>query len=183
MILETAQMLSTAHYTLDDNLIAYKPTHRNHPCNVWLRSSSRHYAWLYQLFLALVQEMEYRYGTKHSTYTKHNEALQRSPLNLKDNGWTDPPQAMPNEYKVSGDPVEAYRRYYIGDKYRFAKWSKREVPTWFDLTYWYKLTPIEYAQRIIFMLDESNMKKTSMYKQFNSTFGFTAGQIFDKITS
>ena len=182
MILETAQMLSTVHYTLDDNLVAYKPTHKNHPCNVWLRSSSRHYRWLYQLFLALVQEMEYRYGTKHSTYIKHNEVLQSPPLNLKDNGWTDPPQAMPNEYKVSNDPVTAYRNYYIADKYKFAKWSKREVPSWFDLTQWYKLSNDEYSQRIIFMLDESNIKKTNIHQLFYSTFGFTTGQIFDKIT-
>ena len=45
MILETAQLLSTAHHELDGASVAYKPTHKNHPSAVWVRSSSDHYRW------------------------------------------------------------------------------------------------------------------------------------------
>ena len=45
MILETAQLLSTAHYELDGESPAYKPTHKNHPSAVWVRKSLDHYLW------------------------------------------------------------------------------------------------------------------------------------------
>jgi len=38
---------------------------------------------------------------------------------------------MPEQYKVPGDSVAAYRAYYIGDKARFSKWTKRNPPEWF----------------------------------------------------
>ena len=45
MVLETAQMLSTA-IQLDSDYdykdLVYKPTYANHPCNVWVRQS-KHY--------------------------------------------------------------------------------------------------------------------------------------------
>jgi hypothetical protein len=31
-------------------------------------------------------------------------------------------QVMPAYYQVPGDPVRAYRAYYIGEKLKFAKW-------------------------------------------------------------
>jgi hypothetical protein len=31
----------------------------------------------------------------------------------------------------SFDSVASYRRYYIGDKYHFAKWTGRPIPRWF----------------------------------------------------
>ena len=43
MILETAQMLSTAHIELDGIQVAYKATHKNHPSTVWVRSSAAAY--------------------------------------------------------------------------------------------------------------------------------------------
>ena len=39
-------------------------------------------------------------------------------------------QAMPEQYKQT-DPVEAYRKYYLGEKASFAKWTKRKAPDWF----------------------------------------------------
>ena len=35
---------------------------------------------------------------------------------------------MPDQYKVPGDPVAAYRAYYVGEKARMLKYTKREVP-------------------------------------------------------
>jgi hypothetical protein len=41
------------------------------------------------------------------------------------------PQAMPEKYRVAGDPVKAYRQYYIHEKSRFAKWNHSDMPAWY----------------------------------------------------
>ena len=58
MILEYAQMLSTAHRELDGNVpdILYKSTHKNHPSTIWTRASKQHYDWLFRLFRMLSAE-------------------------------------------------------------------------------------------------------------------------------
>ncbi len=53
------------------------------------------------------------------------------PSTIEDLGLTPFPQAMPDVYKVPGDAVAAYRRFYIGEKASFATWTKRPIPTWF----------------------------------------------------
>lgn len=72
MLLETAQMLSTAHRVLDPDFpkiardcdrILYKKTHINHPCNKWVRQSVHNYNWLYSYYNALGIEYNYRYNT------------------------------------------------------------------------------------------------------------------------
>ena len=53
MILEYAQLLSTAHRVLDGDDAhpdLYKIAHKNHPSTRWTRSSEDHYVWLYELF-------------------------------------------------------------------------------------------------------------------------------------
>jgi hypothetical protein len=37
---------------------------------------------------------------------------------------------MPDEFKVE-DVVESYRRYYMGEKKRFATWKFSDTPKWF----------------------------------------------------
>ena len=57
MILESAQMLCTAHhvYNNGDN-VPYKKAHLNHPSTIWVRDSIHHYNWLYDHMLALGRE-------------------------------------------------------------------------------------------------------------------------------
>ena len=44
MIVETAQLLSTAHHVLDgEQARLYRKTHVNHPCSVWTRKCSANY--------------------------------------------------------------------------------------------------------------------------------------------
>jgi hypothetical protein len=94
MILETAQLLSTAHRVLDgvetveqkyvdgslparwrnvkrwklsdnrENLL-YSATHINHPSAVWVRQSVANYMWLSNLLVELCKEYTYRYGKVH----------------------------------------------------------------------------------------------------------------------
>ena len=154
MIVEYAQLLSTAHRVLDgeeyegrtannrrirrfkmansniENTL-YKASHINHPSAIWVRESSQHYWWLYLLFRELCMEYTHRYGKIHSTESKLGEILQIKPKNIKDNGFVEPPQAMPDYCKVPGDSIKAYQMYYVNEKIGFAKWTKRDIPSWF----------------------------------------------------
>ena len=48
MILETAQLLCTAHHELGTSIeIPYKATHKNHPSAIWVRDSAENYMWAY----------------------------------------------------------------------------------------------------------------------------------------
>ena len=65
MILEYAQMLSTAHRVLDEDDAhpdLYKIAHKNHPSTIWTRSSKQHYDWLFRLFRMLSAEYSIRFG-------------------------------------------------------------------------------------------------------------------------
>jgi hypothetical protein len=137
MILEYAQLMSTAHRELDgDDCVdqLYKSTHKNHPSAIWARSSDKHYMWLYELFCALSEEYQTRYGKEHLTFTKLHGILQYLPHNIRANGFTDPPQCMPDMYKHD-DCITAYRSFYRHDKSRFAKWQYSDVPTWYTTSH------------------------------------------------
>ena len=132
MVLESAQMLSTAHRELDDNVpdILYKSAHKNHPSTLWTRSNASHYAWHYDHFIALCDEYTHRYGKVHASDTKLRDVLAKLPRNITCGEFTQPPQCMPDQYKCN-DSVTAYRNYYKGDKARFAEWNKsRPAPNW-----------------------------------------------------
>ena len=139
MILETAQLLSTAHRVLDedddrhDRLGLYKQTHRNHPSAVWVRQAVGNYVWTHQLLISLCREYTHRYGKAHKT-SRLVEPLANPPAHISTTPFrTAIPQCMPDEYK-DHDPVVAYRRYYINDKRDIAQWKKTtSAPRWFNL--------------------------------------------------
>ena len=109
----------------------YLPTHPNHPCNVWLRKSRRHFGFLGKLALLLCAEYEgpYQSGKPHGAKDCIIKCLSYA-HKFPDNGWEDPPMAMPDEYRRD-DVVEAYRAFYLGSKSRFARWTRnRKPPKW-----------------------------------------------------
>lgn len=154
MILETAQLLSTAHRVLDGEMYIgktantgrnvkrwkmddeymentlYKATHINHPSAVWARESNNNYTWLYYHFMALCQEYTHRYGKTHACEDKLIIALAIPPKNIPNYQMTAMPQAMPDEYKDSKCSVQAYRNYYKGAKKHQSKYTNREAPEW-----------------------------------------------------
>ncbi len=136
MILEYAQMLSTAHRERDgderaDNLSMYKRAHLNHPSTVWTRENEAQYNWLYSLFVALSDEYSYRYEKKHSTDLLLRDVLEMPPENIqKDMPFKQPPQCMPDEYKCD-DSIIAYQNFYMGEKSHFCTWKKRDIPRWY----------------------------------------------------
>ena len=136
-------------------------THANHPCSIWARSSIENYMWLYELFEALSVEKLHRYPTgPNNTRLQYGKFLSNPPTNLKTTGFTNPPLAMPARYKAS-DVVESYQRYYVGDKFHFAKWTNRSIPKWFLN----KLSTVWEADpdsRVMTLLDPKKSKKTQI---------------------
>jgi hypothetical protein len=132
MILESAQLLCTAHRLLDEstNEKLYKATHKNHPSAQWVRLSLHNYNWLYDLFCNLCDEYTFRYGKVHLTDTKLRELLKQPPKNIPNVPFTQPPQAMPEQYRTS-DSILSYRNYYKFEKNHLAAWSKRSIPDWY----------------------------------------------------
>jgi len=134
MILESAQMLSTAHRVLDgdehaDNVGMYKMTHKNHPSTIWVRANSENYDWLQEHMEALLTEYTHRYGKRHAT-ERLIHSLWEHPKNITHDDFTDPPQCMP-DYCKGDDAVSAYQNYYILEKSDFATWKRRDKPEWF----------------------------------------------------
>lgn len=66
MILETAQLLSTAVRYIGVD-VGYKSTHVNHPCAIWVRASRHNYAWAVAHGQALAAEYTKRYGKIHKS--------------------------------------------------------------------------------------------------------------------
>jgi hypothetical protein len=137
MILETAQLLCTAHRVLDDrgplyydDQGYYKSTHVNHPSAIWVRSSVPAYMWTHALLLCLCEEYTRRYGKVHKVESSGLMAKLVDPPGILHNTKpTFPPQCMPEQYKRD-DVVEAYRAYYVGEKHKIAKWRTGKKPTW-----------------------------------------------------
>ena len=114
-----------------DESLLYRAVHFNHPCNIWIRKTEDNYFWLYDHFMYLGEEFEYRYGKKHSTIELLGERLCDAPRALTSSGLSDYVLAMPDKYKVLC-PITSYREFYKGDK-TFAKWERgRAQPEWWN---------------------------------------------------
>jgi len=161
MIVESAQMLSTAHRVLDGKLMLkpsksgkrmikywclfegaddleaeilyYKAVHMGHPCTVWTTLSSGNYRWHYEHFVALCDEYTYRYGKVHKTDSLLRSALWTLPRNIDDGPLTPFALAMgSNPECMFSDAVKSYRLYYKTKQDRFKMaWTNRNVPKWF----------------------------------------------------
>jgi hypothetical protein len=129
MILESAQMLCTAHHCFGSvwqkENVPYKQAHLNHPSTVWTRRSKATYMWLYRHMISLGDEYTKRYGKKHLSINKCAEFLATPPRHIQGEEFVQPPQAMPDEYK---DPcsIQAYWNYYIGEKHVVVNLNKEK---------------------------------------------------------
>lgn len=147
MILETGQMLCTAyrHHTkmreADPTTTyfwplefpgIYKETHKNHPCNVWLRESINNYKWTLNLFIALAEEKYYRTGKTHLTYTKLFEPLAIIPYN----SYPAPKFTFDcsNVVPSTGNVFNNYK-LCLANKWnndiKAPTWTKRGMPDWY----------------------------------------------------
>ena len=162
MIVEAAQMLSTAHRMLDGVQVTesktldsgkvrlvkrwlhtdpslentlYEVAHANHPCSIWTRTTRANYKWHYELFCALCDEYTFRYGKVHSTDTLLRSALRQFPSKLSEGEITSFPLAMKSQPSCMdhNDPVGSYRKFYHTKADRFSMtWKKRGAPSWWN---------------------------------------------------
>ena len=155
MIVEYAQLLSTAHRIIDGKESValsksgrkqkvrslpdereegvYKATRINLPSAKWARHNAANYHWLVQLWVARLEEHTYRYDKIHSC-DRLVKFLTVTPDNIEVGEFSPPWRAMPDEYKVARDvedyTVKSYRAYYIGAKSHMFKWKLRSAPEW-----------------------------------------------------
>jgi hypothetical protein len=160
MILEYAQLLSTAHRVLDGTIergtsksgrqktiyrlpdardnILYSATHNNHPSAIWVRQSIYNYMWLSNLLKELCKEYTYRYGKVHKCERDGlvDRLWETVPDNIPHSDFTEPTPAMPDDVKVIDNSIMSYRNYYIKHKQHLAAWkgkvNSRNVPEWFN---------------------------------------------------
>lgn len=159
MILESAQLLSTAHRILDGtpvieervlasgrkrnhtkyvlpdlrDSILYSATHMNHPCAIWVRANQQNYAWAWAYLREHCDEYTHRYGKTHKVEASGLlDVLDHIPDNIQMTDYkTRPPSAMDPKYIISPmDTIENYRNYYKYGKAHLHKWKNRQPPEW-----------------------------------------------------
>jgi hypothetical protein len=136
MILETAQLLSTAHHVHNSPTakFMYKPTHQHHPSAVWAARSVINYKWLVNHFHGLAGEFAHRFGGRHhKSYDGLVDVLCEAPRAIPDLGLTVPKPAMDLEYVVGkgstwDSVVLSYRNYYKHGKRPLHRWTNRLRP-------------------------------------------------------
>lgn len=160
MILESAQMLSTAHWLhllksngkciedfkrvrdakewLEKNTCKsqhppYKMTHVKHPCTIWTSETIKNYKWLVSLLFYLCKEYTKRYKRIHKTAYYIKWFIQNIPVGIAKSSLQPFKICMDNSYKVSACPVLCYRNYYIKGKSHFAKWNYSLKPSWYKV--------------------------------------------------
>lgn len=149
MLIESAQLLCTAHRVLDGELFyaqskngrrlkrwklkdtvlddtLYLATHVNHPSAIWVRESAENYVWLLRHAVALANIYKLERDKKHKTHELVLPALMHLPKNIPQTAKTEPPQAMPDEYKAS-DPIVGYRAYYEAEKLKLGTDADRKL--------------------------------------------------------
>ena len=140
MILESAQLLCTAHRVLDGEQLVLKDwrentfikaTHVNHPCAIWCRQTDDNYSWLANLAESLLKEYTRRYKKQHAYTYLIEDLVDYLPDNIPEDAFTEPPQCMPDYCKIPGNTVQAYRNYYINEKSNFAVWKYTQTPDWY----------------------------------------------------
>lgn len=131
MILETAQMLCTAHWE-NGGEAPYKSTHKNHPSTKWARSNQTNYKWLAKLGKELCKEYTHRYGKIHKT-EQHIDWLIENIPNIPKGAFTEPTIAMAEEYRRSDlNTIDNYKYYYQQAKSGFLNYKYRNTPEWLD---------------------------------------------------
>ena len=131
MLIETAQLLSSAYYfTNQEHLAQYKLTHANHPSAKWCRESINNWSYLQILGVCMSVEYKNRFDKSH----KSGEIIENMLApNIKCEAETLPPIVVPDSLRC-GDIVKSYRRLYrykymdwLGKKHSM-KWTNRQIP-------------------------------------------------------
>lgn len=157
IILELAQVLYAAHWTIDETRLAscmlkpYKKTHVNHPLAIWTRRSLQNYSYVVEMALALCSEYTMRYHKMHKTQAHLEWLRDNPPTHFIESPYTStvrlstiesaPPGCTPVPLMVSSylidlfehDLVQTYRFYYLLEKQKICDYPEQLrnlVDTW-----------------------------------------------------
>lgn len=117
MSLEAAQLLCSC---FPAGAAPYKPTHRRHPLSLWTRATSGNFGLVVEYGLVVANEYTRRYGRDHASRAVIAWCAANCPVPASD--VTEPVQCVPDEFRVPGDHVAAYRAYYRDRKAHIASW-------------------------------------------------------------
>lgn len=151
MILETTQIFCTALHLNEVEIEGmYKPTHIHHPCVKWAAEHKNNclYLFYYAYYLNEIFKRKSMY-LNHKSYDVMykvascwiNKMLPKFNVDFQAQIKNTTPfvLAMPEECKVSEDPIECYREYYryknkqwIKEDKKEMRWSYNAKPIWFD---------------------------------------------------
>lgn len=137
IVLEIAQMMSTAVRLKTEVDGIYRITHKNHPTSIWLRNSFENFYWAYDHAHYLVEEFTRRGFKKH----KSLEVIRVCSKFVEfENYDLTPPflSITPGRQSVDWeDAVSSYRKYYMEYKSvdkngkSMLKWTNAKKPEWF----------------------------------------------------
>lgn len=154
IIVELAQMLSTAHHvhTPFPDPSLYKQTHINHPSNIWIRESQANYLWAYEHFKALCGFYKEATSKTHATEAKLLRVLSQVPSKLRGKDKLTPfAKAMPPEYKgISSDATLCYQKYLNA---KYSEWLSRDKPIKVEFVV---DTPSWLCKNVIKLIDNMN---------------------------
>ncbi len=165
MLLEYTQLLANAFYMEGATKpppntkmgTPYQKAHWDHPCAEWVRQDHKHWHWVKMGAFELHRQYQLRFPkallSEHACYDAL-AYMDKSNLTtwMPNKNWVDPPQCMPDQFKVRGDTVAAYRAYYKEGKKDLHQWNNTEPPEWIVPK---KKTLREFAQDLI---DEAELQ-------------------------
>jgi hypothetical protein len=136
MILDCAQLLSSAHIMLDGRRVAERrvpvverPTFINHPCARWVREARANYIWTGILMGALAEQFELRFGKPNALADYAAKYLANWPYNIDLREQTEFACVVPVEYERR-TVVDSYRTYYFEERQDQAVWTVVGAPDW-----------------------------------------------------
>jgi hypothetical protein len=108
----------------------YRPVHLHHPCTIWIRQCTGNYMWAVELALAIADEYEYRWPGRVHSCKAHALWLKANVPAIPKGDLQTFSVAMDDMYRVAGDPVASYIKYYKGSKQdrNLTVYTRREKP-------------------------------------------------------
>lgn len=124
MILECAQMLSTAMHAVGAPGPPYRKAYVKHPCSIWVRETRENYNWLLAHMSALSIEYSDRYPGKVHKCSQLITIFDNAASYIPAGKITPFPNCT--IYKENTDTVQAYRDYLVH------KWNNDiRKPAWY----------------------------------------------------
>jgi hypothetical protein len=140
MILETAQLLSTAIHENDQEtgLVIYRPTHKHHPCTKWVALSRGNFSWAldYLKHLGSIRNKRHKSLSLLSCFEEYKNSGYFSQEDQTPFANCARNQSQGVDFTGTKDTLEAYRKY-IAERWKRdtirVSWKYGEKPKWLEV--------------------------------------------------